>query len=100
MPTAERTTFEDLAKLIKDDYAARGNKTTRYMLGRVKRLREVFGKVRPADVTYQDLQNYITKRDGAGAKPATIRNEVTSFGRMILIQSPQGNPEQESSTSP
>jgi integrase len=85
MPCAERTTFEDLAKLIESDYAARGNKTTRDMLGRVKHLREAFGKVRPTDVTFQDLQKYIAKREDKGAKPATIRHEVTVFGRMMRL---------------
>lgn len=83
MPRAERTTFNDLVKLIEADYAARGNKTTRDMLGRVTHLREAFGKVRPADITFQDLQRYVTSR--AGAKPATIRHEVTILGRMLRL---------------
>jgi integrase len=85
MPSAERTTFDDLVKIIEGDYAARGNKTTRDMLGRVKHLREAFGKFRPADITYQDFQKYIANREVAGAKPATIRHEVTVFGRMLRL---------------
>jgi integrase len=85
MPSAERTTFDDLVKLIEGDYAARGNKTTRDMLGRVAHLREAFGKFRPADITFQDLQKYIAKREDAGAKPATVRHEVTVFGRMFRL---------------
>ena len=85
MPSAERTSFEDLVKLITADYAARGNKTARDMLGRVTHLRETFGKFRPADITFQDLQKYIEQRTEGRAKPATIRHEITVFGRMFRL---------------
>jgi integrase len=85
MPSADRTSFDDLVRLIEADYGARGNKTTRDMLGRVKRLRESFGDARPTDVTFRDLQKHIAKREAAGAKPATIRHEITVFGRMLRL---------------
>lgn len=84
-PRIERTTFDDLVRLIKDDYAANERKSTDDMLGRVKWLRKTFGKVRPADVTHKMLKDYVADRRREGAKPATIRYELVIFGRMCRL---------------
>src|SRR5438477_9110879 len=44
-PRAERTTFDDLVKLIESDYAANGRRSTASLKQRIKRLRLTFGKM-------------------------------------------------------
>jgi len=84
-PHIERTTFDDLVHLIKEDYAANGRKSTDDMLCRVKWLRKTFGKVPPVDVTYKMLKDYVAHRSAEGARPATIRYELVVFGRMFRL---------------
>jgi integrase len=84
-PRIERTTFDDLVRLIEADYAANERKSTSDMLCRVKWLRKTFGKVRPVDVTHRMLKDYMTKRLAEGAKPATVRYELVIWGRMCRL---------------
>jgi integrase len=80
-PSADRATFQDLVDLLEGDYAANARKSTRSMRCRVKRLRQTFGSTRPVDITHAMLTAYVTKRQGEGAKPATVRYELGILGR-------------------
>lgn len=80
-----RVTFDQLVKLIEQDYVAKRRRSTKDMLGRVARLRESFGHVPPVDVTYQALKDYEARRRREGASDATIRYELVVFGRMFKL---------------
>lgn len=84
-PRADRTTFDDLEKLIVRDYETNGRKSLGSLTDRIDVLRKTFGKVRPVDVTYKMLDEYKGKRLTEGAKPATIRYELVVFGRMFTL---------------
>lgn len=84
-PKAERTKFEDLEKLILRDYEVNGRKSVGSLTDRIASLRQTFGNVRPVDVTYASLDEYVDKRRREGAKPATIRYELVVFGRMFSL---------------
>ena len=81
----ERTSFEDLANLIENNYEVNGRKSLGSLLDRIQALRLTFGKTRPIDVSHADLSKYVDGRLKSGAKAATIRYELTVFGRMFRL---------------
>src|SRR5580765_2135333 len=64
---AERTTFEDLAKMLKDDYATNGRRSWNRCASSVKRLRAFFGHYKVADITYATANAYVAQRLAAEA---------------------------------
>lgn len=84
-PKAERTKFADLERLILRDYEVNGRKSVKSLTDRIASLRRTFGSVRPVDVTYAMLDEYVDKRRREGAKNATIRYELVVFGRMFSL---------------
>jgi hypothetical protein len=73
-PDLERTTFEDLARMLTSDYRVNNRKSLETAQGSVKALRGFFGFDRARDITYDRLTDYINLRLEAGRAPATIRN--------------------------
>lgn len=84
-PQAHRTTFDDLVKLIEQDYASNGRRSVVNMRLRVKKLREQFEKVLPVDVSHAVLAEYVEKRLAEGAAASTVRYEIAMFGRMFTL---------------
>ncbi|HKQ58290.1 MAG TPA: site-specific integrase [Candidatus Eisenbacteria bacterium] len=84
-PQIERTTFDDLVRLIEADYKTNERKSTKDMLGRVKHLRKAFKRLRPVDVSHRLLKEYVTTRLAEGARPATVRYELVIWGRMCRL---------------
>lgn len=84
-PQSQRTTFDDLVKLIEQDYASNGRRSVVNMRLRVKKLREHFEKVLPVDVSHAILAEYVEKRLAADAAASTVRYEIAMFGRMFTL---------------
>jgi integrase len=84
-PAVERTTFDDLARLIEADYLANGRRSTRDMRSRLAQLRKKLGKELPVDVTHEMLLTYVEKRRAEGAATATVRYEIVVLGRMYTL---------------
>jgi len=84
-PRADRTSFDDLARLIEADYAANERRSTVDMRGRLAHLRKKLGMVRPVDVTHEMLLSYVEHRRTEGAAAATIRYELIILGRMYAL---------------
>jgi len=82
-PSVERTTFEDMALMLQDDYALNGRKTAQAMTYRVAKLREIFGPSRAMEITSDSLNAYVRSRKGASA--ATIRYELAMLKRMFRL---------------
>lgn len=78
----ERTTFDDLERLIVDDYRLRGRKSLDSVLQSFRALRRVFGGRRACDIGYEDLTRYATER---GAAPATVRRELVLLHRAFVL---------------
>ena len=81
---AERVTFEDLARLLEQDYIINGNKS----LDRAKRstahLRAFFETYRALDIPAK-VTTYVEKRLGEGKKPATVQLELAALKRMFTL---------------
>ena len=86
-PVVERTTFEDLARMLAEDYRVNGRKSLPRVLQLVAHLREFFGLSQAVDITPDRITAYIRWRQEAKPhpRPATIRNEVAALGRMFTL---------------
>jgi integrase len=83
-PDVERTTLEDLAKMLSDDYVVNGRKSLDRAERSVHHLREFFGPVRAMDITTDRVSGYIRTRL-LTAKPGTVRNELAALKRMFTL---------------
>jgi len=84
-PDAEKTTFEDLARMVLDDYEVNGRKSRKRAEDAVNRLKECFGLARALDITGDKVNGYIRSRQEAGAQPATIRYELAILKRGFTL---------------
>ncbi len=83
-PNVERTTFEDLAKMLTDDYKVNGRKSLDRAERSVVLLRGTFGRARAVDITADRVSAYICSRL-ATARPATVRLELAALKRMFTL---------------
>jgi integrase len=81
----ERTTFEDMAALLTEDYKNNGRRSLGRVLRTLKHLRGTFGRARAVEVTPQSVSAYISRRLAKGAAPGTVGNELASLGRMLTL---------------
>jgi integrase len=84
-PDVRRTTFEDVARMIRDDYAANGRRSTERLDASLKHLTLAFGEMRVLLITADRLTAYVRERRDAGAAPATIRNELNALRRAFRL---------------
>ncbi len=77
----ERTTFEDLVRILLDEYQANERRSLRRVTGGVKHLREFFGDYRAIDITDDRINAYIVHRKEQGAANATINRELAPLKR-------------------
>lgn len=83
-PDVERTLFDDLARMLFDDYEVNGRKSLDRLKRAVRHLREFFGDDRAIDITPDRVSSYIRTRLKT-AKPATIRTELAALGRAFTL---------------
>jgi len=78
---AEKTTFEQLCDLVREDYKLNKRKSTRRLEISIKRLGEFFAGFVALDITTDVIKRYINTRFDADVAPATIRNETNVLRR-------------------
>ena len=84
-PDEERLTFEDLAKMIRDDYAVNGRKSTKRLETSLVHLAAAFGLSRALDITTDRVRAYIADRLAEGASSASIQKELAALKRAINL---------------
>ena len=84
-PDADKTTFDDLARIILDDYHVNARKTKRRAEGCLKNLRTRLGHLRARDLTLDRLNGYVAARLEDGARPATIQSELAILKRALHL---------------
>lgn len=84
-PDLERTTFEDLARMLLNDYRINGRKSLGRTEDSVQALRAFFGSSYARDITLDRLNAYVTTRLAAGRAPATVRNELAALKRAFHL---------------
>jgi len=80
-PDVKKTTFEDLAQMVLDDYRVNSRKSFYRAARAVTRLREAFGLSHALDITTDRVTAFIRDRQEAGVQPATIRYELAILKR-------------------
>lgn len=80
--SVERTTFDDLERLIVDDYRLQRRKSLDSVLQSFRALRREFGGTRACDIGYAELVHYASQRD---RKPATVRRELALLHRAFVL---------------
>ena len=81
----ERVTFEDLCKLIRDNYAVNDFRSTETLNFSIKHLEDFFKLDRAVDITPDRVLAYQQKRLSEGAARRTVNLEVATLGRMLTL---------------
>ena len=84
-PAPDTVTFADLALLITQDYAAKGNRSGRRLLQLLGHLTSSFEHFRAVAITGERVLEYINKRKVAHARPASINRELAVLRRMFRL---------------
>ncbi|HYB20721.1 MAG TPA: site-specific integrase, partial [Thermodesulfobacteriota bacterium] len=81
----DKTSFEDLAKLITDDYINKKRKSIETLGYHLQHLRKFFGDYRAANITTMKIQEYVDYRREEEVQDSTIRLELSDLRRMFTI---------------
>lgn len=81
----EKTTFEDLATVLLDDYKANGRQSTRRAKSATQNLRRFFADSRAIDITEDRLNAYVVFRQEEKAANATINRELAALKRAFRL---------------
>lgn len=81
----ERTTWPDLAQMVRDDYAHQARKSARRMEQAVTQLGAAFGHALALDLTADRLTAYVARRKGQAAAQATIKYELAICARAFRL---------------
>ena len=84
-PRAEKTTFEQLAQMLIDDYEANERKSRKRIRFSLAHLREFFGQALAIEITSDRVTSYITYRQREGAAAATINRELAALKRALSL---------------
>lgn len=84
-PAVKRTSFEDLAEMIRADYAVNGRRSSERLECSLAHLTRAFQGTRAATLTADRLTAYARDRRTMGAAPATIRNELNALKRAFRL---------------
>jgi integrase len=87
-PAAERVTLKQVMELVRADYEQNGRKSAARLRQSTAHLMEHFGEhCRALDVTVPRVNGYVEERRaaGAGAKPATVQNELAALRRGFTL---------------
>lgn len=84
-PDVERTTFQDLAQMLLNDYRANGKRSLPRIEDAVNHLGDTFAKARALEITTDRIIAYSAARQEAGAANATINRELSALRRMFRL---------------
>jgi len=89
-PSVDKTTFEDLARILLNDYRTNNRKSLRTAEGSLKALRQVFGTAFAWGITMDGLTAYVAARLEAGRQLATIQKELAALKRAFHLAEKAG----------
>lgn len=84
-PKVERTTFEECAADITNDYAVNGRRSAKRLEQTLAHLRAAFCLDRMIDITTDRVNAYVARRKAEGAANATINRELAALKRMFSL---------------
>jgi integrase len=80
-PQIGKTTLEDLAESVLDDYRTKGRRTVSRVEDAIAHLRQFFGKTSAGQVNGELVARYVRSRREEGAASATINRELAVLRR-------------------
>lgn len=80
-PEIERTTFDDLAAMVRDDYAVNGKRSAKRVGECLVHVATAFEGVKALDITGDRITAYVRGRQDEGAANATINRELAALKR-------------------
>ena len=89
-PKVDRTKFDDLARMLVEDYRANGRRSLERIEGALKHLRGFFGDHFALDITSDRITSYIKWRQDEGAAAATINRELAALRRAFRLAARAG----------
>ncbi|MGQ0557890.1 MAG: tyrosine-type recombinase/integrase [Nitrospiraceae bacterium] len=89
-PDMDKTTFENLATIIEQDYLANQRRSLKRMKTSLSALREFFGPSYARDITLDRLNAYVAARLEDGIMPASIRNDLAIMKRAFRLAARAG----------
>jgi integrase len=84
-PDVNRTTFDDMAAMVINDYKANGYSSIEREEDAINHLREFFGEYRAIEITSDRVTAYIAFRQEEKAANSTIGNELSALSRMFTL---------------
>jgi integrase len=84
-PTIEKITFDDLEKIILNDYRVNKRKSIDRLKGSLNNLKVFFGGVKAIHITTDRILEYVNARQEAKAANATINRELAALKRMFRL---------------
>jgi hypothetical protein len=84
-PQRDRTTFEDLAQMVVDDYKANGKRSLDRIEDAINHLRITFGGMKAIDITADRVTAYTAGRKAEQAANATVNRELSALRRMFRL---------------
>ncbi len=79
------TTFNELCKDLETDYRINKRRTADRLGRTLRHLKGTFEGMKAEDISTSFIQNYIIKRQDAGAANATINREMAALKRMFTL---------------
>ncbi len=85
-----KATFEDLAKILLDDYRANGRRSVKRVEDAVGHLRRFFAAIHAFQIDGDLIARYARSRQQEGAAPATINRELSALRRAFRLAQSAG----------
>jgi integrase len=89
-PKAGKATFEDLAKILLDDYRAKGRRSLGRVEDAVGHLRRFFATTHAGEISGDLIGRYVSSRQQEGAAAATINRELGALRRAFRLAQSAG----------
>lgn len=89
-PNVDRTRFEDLTRMLIEDYQANGRRSLERIEGAIKHLRGFFANDLALDITSDRITSYIKWRQDEGGAAATINRELAALRRAFRLAARAG----------
>jgi len=84
-PDIEKTTFEDMATMLTNDYKANGRRSLNRVEDAIGHLRGFFGDSKAVEITSDRITAYVTARQEEKAASSTINTELAALSRMFVL---------------